>query len=38
VAILDVQAGGLWLEDGLGFRWFVGGGISLQFLLDVFKR
>lgn len=36
--ILDLKAGGMWLEKGHGFRWFVGGGMSIQFLLDVFKR
>ena len=38
VAILEVQAGGLWMEHDLGFRWFAGADISLQFLLDVFAR
>jgi hypothetical protein len=38
VAILEVQAGGLWMENDLGLRWFAGAGVSLQFLLDVFAR
>jgi len=38
VAILELQGGGLWMEHDLGFRWFAGAGISLQFLLDVFAR
>jgi hypothetical protein len=38
VAILELQGGGLWMENDLGFRWFAGAGISLQFLLDVFAR
>jgi hypothetical protein len=38
VAILELRAGGLWMEHDLGLRWFAGMGISLQFLLDVFAR
>jgi hypothetical protein len=38
VLIIDIKAGGMWLEKGQGFRWFVGGGVSLEFLLDLFKR
>lgn len=38
IAIVDLHAGGMWMKDGLGFRWFCGGGLSLQFLLDVFTR
>jgi len=38
LAVIDVQAGGLWMEHALGVRWFAGVDVSLQFLLDVFSR
>ncbi len=38
VAVVDLRAGGLWMEDDLGLRWFAGLDVSLQFLLDVFAR
>jgi len=28
----------MWLEDGLGFGWVTGGGVSVQFLIDLFFR
>jgi len=38
LAVIDVRAGGLWMEHALGLRWFAGVDVSLQFLLDVFAR
>lgn len=38
IAVLDVQAGGLWVEGRRGLHWFIGGGVSLQFLCDLFCR
>jgi len=38
LAVIDVRAGGLWMEHALGLRWFAGLDLSLQFLLDVFAR
>jgi hypothetical protein len=38
LAVIDVRAGGLWMEHALGLRWFAGLDLSLPFLLDVFAR
>jgi hypothetical protein len=37
-SVVELRAGGMWLGDDLGFRWVAGGGVSLQFLVDLLVR
>jgi hypothetical protein len=38
ILAVGLQAGGLWHDDSLGFRWFASADLSLAFLGDIFGR